>query len=353
MASLRQKAGCWICERWRMEVACGPRWFSRMLGIEWPDLCNRNERVLRTLNGGRVCQWQDSSMLTLARVFPSAAARLMQRALEDWPLPPSGGCLSGDRCTGKPKLCVILPVSGAERAVQLRAVLRAMLSQKAGAGVEIIVVEHGPAPSCRALCLPGVRHIHIPVSQGKQFNKSLAFNEGARATTAPWLLLHDADVVPPADYASEILRHAEEGWDAARLLRFLFLLDEPGSALFINSRGARLPDRLEGVHQNYPGVSTAISCKAYWRIGGHDERFEGWGGEDLEFLDRLETVRQFPGAFLPALHLWHPPATQKRSDHRNREQTAAIRAIPPEQRIRDLVARNGGGAISNLGGGFT
>ena len=87
------------------------------------------------------------------------------------------------------------------------------------------------------------------------------------------------------------------------------------------------------VHQNNPGLATVIRRETYFEIGGHDERFEGWGGEDVEFLDRLRTRKLYPGSFLPAIHLWHPPAPQKQSGHRNNELLRRIMAEPTESRV--------------------
>lgn len=334
MTGWRQKAGCWIHERWPLELACGPRALARLAGLHWEGLRNRGEKVVRHPGGGWECLWTDSSFLTVARIFPAAAGRLCARAFADWPLGPAAPAADGSG--GEPWLCVILPVGGAERSRQFQAVAEAMLAQEGG-GVEVLAVEHSPAPTQRSRCPAGVRYLHVPADETGRFNKSLAMNSGARSTRAPWLLLHDADIIPPAGYAREIRRLADEGWEAARLLRFIFLLDEAQTEAYLAGPSPLLPARIHGVHQNFPGGSTAVSREAYWRIGGHDERFVGWGGEDLEFLDRLKTTRIFPGGTLPSLHLWHPPAPQKRSEHRNRETCDRLRSLPVADRIRALA----------------
>jgi GT2 family glycosyltransferase len=93
--------------------------------------------------------------------------------------------------------------------------------------------------------------------------------------------------------------------------------------------------------QNFAGGSCAVRRDVYEAIGGHDEDFVGWGGEDVEFLDRLETRNVFRGAWMPAIHLWHPPAPSKITGDRNSALMADKGAIPPLQRIEALRARQG------------
>ena len=74
------------------------------------------------------------------------------------------------------------------------------------------------------------------------------------------------------------------------------------------------------------------------RAGGMDEAFVGWGGEDVEFWERVRTRKVWPYGYLPLIHLWHPaqpgkwPAKETPGMERMRERAA----LPPEERIREL-----------------
>lgn len=68
-----------------------------------------------------------------------------------------------------------------------------------------------------------------------------------------------------------------------------------------------LPDQgAEMDHNTFSGV-WAISRGLWDRLGGFDERFTGWGFEDLSFMYAAETlsgtVARIPGTLY---HLWHP-----------------------------------------------
>ncbi len=330
----RSRIGCWANERWRTECALSPT-LSRITGIGWQDLHNRIERLSE---GGdapsRVCDWMGTSELTVCRVFPHTAARLLRRCLHDWPLG-CGGLITPEPAA-HPRISVIIPVSGVARQAPLVTALASLLRQSIRE-YEVIVVEQSAEPLLRGVLPAGVQYRHFPNPGGADaFNKSHMMNESVRMAKAPWVLLHDADIVVPHRYLEAILARARGGWEAVRPIRFLFYLDERRSAAF--AADAKCPSRIDRVTQNFPGGSTAITRDAYEQMGGHDERFVGWGGEDTEFLDRLRTRRVFPGHFAPALHLWHAPAQKKQSGDRNQKCLDQQMAIPAEERILRLRA---------------
>jgi hypothetical protein len=323
-------AGCWVHERWRAEIALrlgpfAPRRFA------WASLHNRHEQVRRLPDGAVECVWRGSSPLTVARVFPEVGSRLLGHCLQEWPIRLS----TEPPASGNPALSVVLPVGGADRLDLFRAVVQAFLAQSLRR-IEIVVVEHAATPVYEAHCPPGARYIHLPRGASQQFNKSRALNAGVAAARAGFLLLHDADTVPPERLCENVVARLTEGYDGLIPIRLLFRLDREASAAFQQSRGSRLPAAVSEVMLNSPGGSQAVSREAFEGVGGYDERYEGWGGEDEEFLERLMTRRFFRGGFAPMIHLWHPEATQKASGDRNARLSAEILAQPAGERIRRL-----------------
>ena len=317
----KQKLGCWLHERWRLELVLRAPGLARRLGLEWVDLRNRNERLEKTPDGaGRICRWQDSSFLTVCRTFPTTGARLLRHV---WRERQVGSALP---------VSVILPVRGEARFAAV-AFVAETLRRMAGAESEVLLCEHDVAPHYARDWPRGVRHLFVPAAADEAFNKSKAMNAGARAARNPILILLDADAVPSPDFMACVVACLDGGWEAARPVRFLFLLDEAASREFLRRGSVEDVGAVAFVHQNNPGLATVIRRETYFEIGGHDERFAGWGGEDVEFLDRLRTRKLYPGSFLPAIHLWHPPAPQKQSGHRNNELLRRILAEPAESRV--------------------
>ena len=326
----RQIIGCWLNERWRLEVALSPA-LSRVASYGWIDLCNRRESLLQGSGESRLCAWTDSSFLTVARIFPETGGRLLRHVLEEWPVRLEE---KPKPLSSRPDISVVIPAGGPERSASLQCVVSGFAAQTFR-NAEIVVVEYGSAGNA-SLRPRGVKHILLEAGSGKQFNKSRAMNEGVRQSVAPVVLLHDADIVPPAIYLERIVETLAEGWEALRPLRFLFCFDEESSADFCGSRGSSLPARVRDVMQNFPGGSTAVRKDVYWEIGGHDEDFEGWGGEDLEFLDRLAMKKLYGGGFAPAIHLWHRQARKKETGDRNNLLMSEKRKRSPEERARCL-----------------
>jgi N-terminal domain of galactosyltransferase/Glycosyl transferase family 2 len=333
--SLKSQLGCWLHERWRTEVAiCAPRLASQFR-MDWKWLCNRHERLTAGEDGATICDWENSSILTAARLFPDTGGRLLKRCLQEWPVRLADATAS-EAVASTPKISIILPVGGRDRIPLFLCVLKAFFGQTVK-DIEILAVEHSATPDFRDVCPPSVNYLFLPRSEGQQFNKSLAMNAAVSAAQAPAVLLHDADVVPPARYLESILEILGNGWDAVRPIRFTFELDRCASEAFMNGDGRMIPAKVAEIRANNPGLSTALTKDVYAALGGHDERFEGWGGEDAEFLDRLKTVRLFPGEYCPAIHLWHHPASKKATGDRNTDIYSLVSAATTAERIYNLT----------------
>lgn len=73
------------------------------------------------------------------------------------------------------------------------------------------------------------------------------------------------------------------------------------------------PFATEGEKHNMvlPGGLFAVSGKCWEKVGGFDERFDGWGGEDKSFLYACDTLCGPPERVCgPAFHIWHPNALE-------------------------------------------
>ena len=126
-----------------------------------------------------------------------------------------------------------------------------------------------------------------------------------------------------------------------RLMRFLFYLGPGDTERFLlekNAPGRRLRDSSpEMVRQNCQGGTIAVERAAYFHLGGHDEGFTGWGGEDNEFFDRCRLLRFHPWGYLPFVHLWHVPQTGKGMSDGRRAHLEEVLAVPAEARRLRLI----------------
>jgi hypothetical protein len=300
----------------------------------WVRVRNRHERL--SMGGepeGVRCEFQGTSGIHACRVFPPLGEWMMARALAQWPIRFASPGAAHD----EPEVTFILPIRGTNRVPQLLATVDSILGQE-GARVECLVVEQSNAAEVRD-ALPGfVRYLHLPHPEGDPaWRKCWAYNCGARRAQAPLLVCHDADILVPAGYSRALLDLARHGFEAMHLQRFLFYLGQQDSKAITDRRmlGGAGPD---DVRQNWKGGTVAILASAYWRIGGFDERFVDWTGEDIEFHSRCATLKAFSFGSVPFVHLWHPVQPTKHGPERecNLAFFSEVMKVPVQDRIARL-----------------
>jgi hypothetical protein len=333
---LRRRAGALVYDWPRFEAALRGLGPYRELRTPWVAMRNRNERITLDVRGAR-CEWVYGSDLHIANVFPSAARRLMHRAFRDWPVELRDAPSPSDN----PQVSFVIGHRGVSRLPHLLATLRSIAGQRSAA-IECIVVEQSVTPEIESVLPRWVRYVHTPVAPDADYNRSATFNAGARIARGELLVLHDNDMLCPAQYAAETLARANEGWLFQQPKRFTFYLDERDTAELFASGRVRT-DVATAITQNVHGATIAATREAFFAIGGFDESFVGWGGEDNELWDRAQaTGLVYEFGYLPFIHLWHAPQKGKLigSEAPAVRRWHELRTIPPEERIRRLRESN-------------
>jgi hypothetical protein len=168
--------------------------------------------------------------------------------------------------------------------------------------------------------------------------RSWAFNVGSRLARGRVLVLHDNDMLIPTDYAALVLGRVLEGFEVVNLKRFLFYLGAEDSIALLQLQQELALSRPESIVQNTEGGgSIAIMRDSYSDIGGMDESFIGWGGEDNEFWERAQSLRVWNYGSLPMIHLWHAAQPRKAEvDNPTLSRHRSLAGIPLAQRITKL-----------------
>ncbi len=339
--SLKQKLGGIVYDLPRFLWSMRPS--SR---YPWVFMRNRDERLIVDGSGvGAQCNWQWTSDLHITKVFPVLGRTLMMRALREWPIGFRAEPLRRDE---NAQVSFVIGHRGMERLPHLLLTLQSIAAQHE-VSLECIVVEQSASPEVKEHLPAWVRYVHTALGYADMpYSRAWAFNVGARMAESALLVLHDNDMVVPADYGREIIERVREGYEVINLKRFIFYLTEAHSAAVLSGEESLSVRPPETVVQNLEaGGSLAITREAYFAIGGLDEAFVGWGGEDNEFWERAGTRRVWPHAYLPIVHLWHQAQPQKaEANNPNQQRYQERSSSPVEERIRELTVSNFGSARS-------
>lgn len=313
-----------------------PRYLpSYVANSGWLKARNRSDTLtMQHGQPGVACTNASSSDLHACHVFPRLGKHLMRAALKQWPIRFDDIPFAEDN---SPHITFVIPHRGIERLPQLIATIHSIRAQRE-IEVECLVVEQDQDTIISGLPA-GVRHIQLPDPAGSTaWQKSWAFNTGVREARADIVVCHDGDILVPADYGRQIARHMHNGCDVAHLQRFLFCLTEKTTSTLLHGSHNDLVATPDRVRQNWQGGTLAIRKSCYNQIGGFDERFRDWSGEDREFYDRCRTLNGCRHGYLPFVHLWHPEQSAKHSSDRehNLAFTRKVFETPREQRIQQL-----------------
>ena len=237
-----------------------------------------------------------------------------------------------------PDPAVAVVVTHYEQPAQLALVLAA-LTRQTSPPAEVVVADDGSALAPDLP--PGVRLVR---QADLGFRAAAARNLGAAATRAQVLVFLDADTVPEPGFLAALVRRVAACPDVLAVGRRRHAdltgdgreLPEPGWLRdgYIASR-----DLLDADGRSFRFVLSAVlACRRslFTDLGGFDERFTGYGGEDWDLAYRAWNA----GAVLvhePTAVAWHDgPAWSGRSPDRTAKdaESSRLAALVPEPTTR-------------------
>jgi hypothetical protein len=326
-----------------------PRYVSSLYGEhaatgsrKWIFIRNRKERLFPAPDGlGVHCDWDWTSELYLPKMFPLLGAWLYNRAFADFPVAFEDQLAR--RESGHCQVSFIIGHRGMKRLSLLLSTLKTIAGQT-DCHCECIVVEQDNDQLIRQYLPDWVRYIHTPLpNRNMDYCRSWAFNVGAKEAQGDLLVLHDNDLLVPTLYARDQYKVFCQGVDVVNLKRFIFYLDRKSTQQVCQQNRKTCKPGISAIVQNAEGGgSIGISRQAFWDIGGFDERFVGWGGEDNEFWERAQTRKVHPFGYFPLIHLWHADQERKKNQLESSGQFHAIIQQPVAERIKRLQSVKSG-----------
>ena len=233
--------------------------------------------------------------------------------------------------------------------------------------LQVVLADDGSAAPPRVPEAAAGLAVTVVRQADRGFRAAAARNLGARHADGSVLVLLDGDTVPEPGYVAALSRlpavlpdalvggrrrYADlAGWSPGRLAAWFAggpapeVLEEPEWLL----REYRASGDLRTVgprsYQHLIGAVLACSSELFADLGGFDETFVGYGGEDYDFSYRAHTAGAVL-AYVPAAVAWHAgpdwtgrnPDPDARRAQKNREIGQLARRIPePSMRGRGQV----------------
>jgi glycosyltransferase involved in cell wall biosynthesis len=207
--------------------------------------------------------------------------------------------------------CIIIPhrVSTLDREDNLRTIIN--FYNKLYKSIEIILVEEDIETKTKFNNDPRIKYIFAYNKYG--FNRSWAFNIGAKRTKKDILICLDNDVILEKEglekCVSDILDY---NVDFCTPYEIFWNINKEETDLFKNCFNfnilKNLKKRYSEGNVNQYGGSIICRKESFLSIGGFNEIFRGWGGEDDEFVYRIkkvEAIKFYKLYNYKLLHLFH------------------------------------------------
>lgn len=142
------------------------------------------------------------------------------------------------------------------------------------------------------------------------FNRSRAINRGASEATGDVLVIADGDTFTDPVTLTETTEHATDGRFWLAYSRYHYL-NRPMSDQIMDGYQGDWFAGVEFTMTNTCSSMIVLTRGLFDQVHGFDERFEGWGFEDVAFSHACQT---FGGGLArtqaDVWHLWHPPSPE-------------------------------------------
>ncbi|QIJ66057.1 galactosyltransferase-related protein [Streptomyces sp. JB150] len=211
---------------------------------------------------------------------------------------------------------------GGLRTRNLLACLRALADQADGPAHRVTVVETDVEPRTRE-AVAGLVDDYVFAHKDGLFNKAWAVNVGVMSAPGDprYTCVLDADILVDRHFVARNTARLRDGAHGSHLpFRWSLSLDEPSTlralALRVGAGAAEVPGSvLRGLLlREPPGGCVWLRTGLFHTVGGFDERFEGWGGEDDDVVARLSAAAPLVRFDDDLLHLNHPRPEMTRED---------------------------------------
>jgi len=245
-----------------------------------------------------------------------------------------------------PRLTVVIPCRNQGRGTTIEAAIGCIRAQRYPA-IEIVVAEHDVTSHIQDAARPFI-HVLVLSAGAGPFNKARVCNAGVAKASSDNIIIHDADMLVQANYVAAVAA-ALVDHDACHLGKTVLYLTQVTTEQVEESGAVAANASCDRVVGYFEGGSLGCNRHTYWRVGGFNQDFVGYGVEDCEFYARLEAGARawYAERTYHFVHLWHGRDGAWEMQHiRNKELGRQLEGLPMVQRLseqRDRLRRDGYG----------
>lgn len=202
-----------------------------------------------------------------------------------------------------PEITYVIPFRNTDRQDSIVSVVNNIRAQRFPV-IHIIIVEQD---TNTRININRFKPITYYLQQDNQplFNKSRAFNLGVSKALTNKIVLHDADMLVLSNYTAKISKTLDivEGCHLGGTV----IYTSQSAMQHINNTGVvDTGTNCERVIGYFEGGSLACTRSTFWKIGGFNEDYNGYGCEDCDFYARLSRGAKWrEERVFDFLHLWH------------------------------------------------
>ncbi|WP_392398868.1 glycosyltransferase [Corynebacterium lehmanniae] len=209
--------------------------------------------------------------------------------------------------------------------------LASLVPQVEDAGGEVIVVDYGSAePEAVQSVVESAKARLVRVENGDPWSRSRALNAGFAESNGKVLISTDADMIFTPNAISGILQRFDSATSRVCILQCKDLPEQMNADYFATLDSIDFEKcESESLFRPRYGMGGMIACtrEAFLRARGFDERMHTYGGEDIDFAQRLRKLGyRFDWINDPQIaiyHIWHP--SSRAASESSQEGSNAIR----------------------------
>lgn len=196
---------------------------------------------------------------------------------------------------------------------RLNITLSQLVPQTKAENGEVIVVDYGsanPKEIVEVVEANGARVVRVDTTG--PWSRARALNAGTQDATGKVIITTDADMLFSPNAIKGIITRLQKDPHRASILQCKDLPEKMGSEYFAEGEIDWYECEANAVFRPRYGMGGMIACtrEAFLHIRGFDERMHTYGGEDMDFAERLRrSGHRFDWIVDPEVsiyHIWHP-----------------------------------------------